>query len=105
MQDRPRLSTAEVSLLAELVDLRDRSHLAGRHSDEFAVVYIGDDADLTHPSFVGSRKVRLRTLRRFRRLGLLEVTSETDAAWTFDFVDGIHDRWDLLKRDAGLPSL
>lgn len=102
--ERPRLRVSELALLADLVELRDRSHLALRYDDEFAVVFIGDDADLTHPSFTGSRKVSMRVLRRYRLLGLLELTSETDVAWTFGLVDGIHDQLDVLRRDAGLPS-
>ncbi len=101
--ERARLRVSELALLADLVEFRDRSHRVLRYEDEFEVVFIGDDADLTHPSFTGSRKASRRILRRYRQLGLLELTSETDAAWTFGLVDGIHDQL-VLRRDAGLPS-
>lgn len=88
-----RLRPDEVTLFNDLIAHRDSSHLAGRYDDEFVVVFVGTEGDLTHPSFVGHRPVSMRTLRRFRLLGLLDVLSETDAALVFDLADNFRDRW------------
>jgi hypothetical protein len=96
VQSQPILRPDEVSLFNELVDYRDRSHLAGRHDDEYVVVFIGSEGDLTHPGLAKPRQVSMRTLRRFESLGLLDVLNRTDAAMAFDLADDFRDKWDRL---------
>lgn len=76
----------EVSLFNDLN--RERSHLAGRYDDEFVVAFAGNEGDLTHGAITGSRRVSMRTLRRFEALGLLDVLARTDAAMAFDLTGG-----------------
>jgi hypothetical protein len=96
-----RLRPDEVSLFNDLIDYRERSHLAGRYDDEFLVAFVGNDGDLTHAGLSGSRRVSMRSLRRFEALGLLDVISRTDAAIAFDLVDGFREQWGRLLASSG----
>jgi hypothetical protein len=46
-QSSPRLRPDEVALFTDLIDYHERSNLAGQLDDEFAVVSVGNDGDLT----------------------------------------------------------
>lgn len=103
MDSTIRLRPDEVTLFNDLIAHRDSSHLAGRYDDEFAVVFVGTEGDLTHPGLIGHRPVSMRTLRRFRLLGLLDVLSETDAALVFDLADNFRDRWSRVAAPQTSP--
>jgi hypothetical protein len=83
----------EVALFTDLIDYHERSSLAGQLDDEFAVVFVGNNGDLTHPGLSHGRPVSMRTLRRFEKLGLIEILTRTDAAITFGLADDFRARW------------
>ena len=85
-----------MTLFSELIDYHERSSLAGRVDDEFTVAFVGNEGDLTHPGLGRGRSVSMRTLRRFARVGLIEVLSETDAAMSFALADDFRQRWSAL---------
>lgn len=60
------------------------------------VAFVGNEGDLTHPGLGRGRPVSMRTLRRFERLGLIEVLSQTDAAMTFALADDFRERWSAV---------
>lgn len=91
-----QLRPEEVSLLRDLMDYRERSQLAGRYDDEFVVVFTGSSGDLTHGGLAGNRPVSMRTLHRFDALGLLDISSRTDASIVFDLADDYRERWSRL---------
>lgn len=100
MQSNPRLRPDEVTLFTELIDYHERSSLVGRPDEEFAVAFVGNDGDLTHPGLGHGRPVSMRTLRRFEKLGLIEILSQTDAAMTFGLADDFRQRWSSLTSPA-----
>lgn len=99
-----RLRPDETSLFNALISYRDSSHLAGRTDDEYLVAFIGNEGDLTHAGLRGSRRVSMRTIGRFRDLGLLYVLSETDAALAFDLADDFRERWERLTTSPPFVS-
>jgi hypothetical protein len=92
----------ESTLLRDMLDYRERSHLANRYDDSFAVAFTGHDGEMSHPGLGSSRNVSMRTLRRFEKLGLLDVISRGESALEFDLVDDIHTR--ISGLETGPPS-
>ncbi len=96
VQSNAGLRPDEVTLFTELIDYHERSSIVGRPDDEFTVAFVGNEGDLTHPGLGHGRPVSMRTLRRFERLGLIEVLSQTDAAMSFALADDFRERWSAL---------
>jgi hypothetical protein len=94
------LRSDEVTLFNDLIDYHERSSTVGRLDDEFAVVFIGNEGDLTHPGLGHARRASMRTLRRFEKLGLIEILTQTDAAMTFGLADDFRQRWSSLTSPA-----
>jgi hypothetical protein len=100
VQSNSSLRPDEVALFTDLIDYHERSGLAGQLDDEFAVVFVGNDGDLTHPGLGNGRRVSMRTLRRFEKLGLIEILTRTDAAMTFGLADDFPARWSSVAAPA-----
>jgi hypothetical protein len=100
VQSNGGLRSDEVTLFTELIDYHERSSLVGRLDDEFTVAFVGNEGDLTHPGLGHGRPVSMRTLRRFERLSLIEVLSQTDAAMSFALADDFRQRWSALTSPA-----
>ena len=96
VQSTASLRPDEITLFTELIDYHERSGLVGRPDEEFAVAFVGNDGDLTHPGLGHGRQVSMRTLRRFDKLDLIEILTQTDAAMTFGLADDFRKRWASL---------
>lgn len=106
VQSKSSLRPDEVTMFMELIDYHERSSIVGRLDDEFAVAFSGNEGDLTHPGIGHSRPVSMRTLRRFEKLGLIEILSQTDAAMTFGMADDFRQRWSsFISPVATMPAV
>jgi hypothetical protein len=91
----------DLALARELAALDDLALREGRGGEDFLLVFIGNDGQLTHSGLARPRDISMRTIRRLVRLGVIEVLSETDVAMAFELAD---DARVLLEEVEAAPA-
>jgi len=100
-----RLRPDELELVARMIDKRDSAFLSGHRDDPFRVgMPNGTQWALQYPGRNGGEVVPSRTIERLRELGLFQGVRVGRGAMTFHLADGIGDRLEQLRDQAGQPS-
>lgn len=100
-----RLKPDELELIGQMIDKRDSAHLSGHTADPFSAVALnGGVTAIQFPGRTGAAQTTTLTFQRLLAVDVLVVVSRKGNVTNFDLADGIRDRLEDLKMEAGQPS-